>query len=261
MAGTAYEKAAALLLQARRDRRPLAALPEALRPRDAGEGYAIQAAVAAARGGIPLGWKIGNTSAAAQRIMGYPHPFFARLFADAAPASPAVLRASDHNLMLVESEFALELGTDLPAAGRPYGRQALAAAVAAVRPVCEIIDTAYADITSVGLPGVIADNGIHGMLVLGAARPGWPAAGLDRHPVACRIDGEEAGAGIGAAVLGHPLAVLEWLVDALAGQGLMLRRGDLVSTGTCAGAHSVRAGQSVVADFGTLGSVAFTVTG
>ena len=55
----AIDRAAALLLSARRDRRALDALPEDLRPADADTAYAIQDSHVAGLGGAVVGWKVG----------------------------------------------------------------------------------------------------------------------------------------------------------------------------------------------------------
>ena len=56
----ACRRAAGMLLAARRNLAPIPALPEDCRPATAAEGYRVQAALRAARGGELAGFKIGR---------------------------------------------------------------------------------------------------------------------------------------------------------------------------------------------------------
>jgi 2-keto-4-pentenoate hydratase len=69
------------------------------------------------------------------------------------------------------------------------------------------------------------------------------------------VDGTEATAGTGAAVLGHPLNVVAWLADELPRFGRQLRAGDWITTGVCTDVFQAGAPSAIVADFGTLGRV------
>ena len=64
--------------------------------------------------------------------------------------------------------------------------------------------------------------------------PTWPGSGIkDLKGVAgtLTVNGKEIGCGVSDDVLGSPLAVLAWLVRALAERGDRLRAGELVMTG------------------------------
>jgi 2-keto-4-pentenoate hydratase len=96
----------------------------------------------------------------------------------------------------------------------------------------------------------IADNGLHGALLLG--RP-QEVSGLGANPVEClrsfavelSCGGEVRETGRGSNVLGSPLAALAHLVAALAREpgSEPLRPGEIVTTGTLTAAYPVRAGE------------------
>jgi 2-keto-4-pentenoate hydratase len=65
--------------------------------------------------------------------------------------------------------------------------------------------------------------------------------------------------GKGANVLGDPRVALTWLVNELAGLGITLRAGQVVTTGTCLTPLPIEPGDEVMADFGTLGRVSATM--
>jgi len=56
-------------------------------------------------------------------------------------------------------------------------------------------------------------------------------------------------------VLGDPLLALTWLANELSGLGLTLKKGEVVTTGTCVPPIPIAPGDTVVADFGALGTV------
>jgi 2-keto-4-pentenoate hydratase len=258
----ACRRAAELLLAARRNRSPIPALPEDCRPATAAEGYGIQAALRAARGGRLAGFKIGATSQAAWTLLDTKEPFHGCLFADGVHDSPATLTAGDQNFHLIEPEFAFRLGADLPDRTAPYGRAELVQAIASLHPAIEVVTSAFgAAWTGAGLAQLIADNGVHACLVLGPATADWADLDLAAHEVVFESDGAEVGRGQGANTLGHPLNALAWLadfgalVDPVTRVSRGLRAGDLITTGLVTPFAYAEAGTTLRADYGSLGAV------
>lgn len=256
MTPEAGARAAALLLAARRDRRPIPGLPQDCRPRDLAEAYAIQEDLVAAIGGALAGFKVAATSRAAQEYLGIDSPFHGHLFEVGVFDSPARVSAGGFIFALVEPEFAFRMGTDLPARAAPYGRDEVAAAAASVHPAFEIVTCAFGEAwTRVGAPALAADNAVHGAFVLGPGRADWRGLDLAAHPVRLLRNGREAGRGTGANALGHPLDVLAWLANQGVRGGVGLATGDLVTTGVVTPFLYAEAGDDFRADFGSLGEV------
>ncbi len=255
------ERAARLLLEARRAHRPLERLPDDCQPRSVEEGYAVQDALARLDGRPVGGWKIGCTSSFAQRLMGIPQPFPGRVFAATIHASPAVIDPRDFIAIGLEPEFAFRLARDLPPRAEPYGRRDVEAAVGAFHPSCELVEMRFLHWRNVGGPSLIADNGCNGALVLGAATEAWRTVDLAAHELRLSINGKLAAEGKGAAALGHPLAALAWLANDRSRHGSGLKAGEVVTTGTCAGVHDLKRGDEAEADYGELGRVALSIKG
>ena len=260
MTPEAAGRAAAALLAARAERRPISALPEGCAPANLEEAYRIQAALielsAAGGPGDIAGFKIGATSAAARELLALDAPFYGTMLRAGILESPARVSRGAHSFCLIEPEFAVRLGRDLPARGAAYSREEAAAAVASVHPAFEVVTSAYgAAWTGAGAANLIADNGVHGCLVLGAGQADWQGLDLASHPVTFLRNGQEEGRGTGANALGHPLEALAWLAGQGAAGGRGLKAGDLVTTGVVTPFLYAEAGDELLADFGALGQV------
>jgi len=248
-------EAARLLLAVQGDRRRLAALPAALRPRTIDEGYDIQDAAARARGAPVAGWKCACTAADQQAFLAVDEPFAGRIFAPVLVDGPAELSAEAFFMRGLEGEFAFRLGADLSARDAPHDRASVMAAIASLHPAIEIVDSRFTDWLAVGAASLVADNAVNGALVLGPAVAAWDADELADHPVRMTVDGVTVGEGAGGLALGHPLDALLWLANRLARRGIGLAAGQVVTTGTCTGIHFVDAGAEAVADFADFGTV------
>ncbi|HUI17022.1 MAG TPA: fumarylacetoacetate hydrolase family protein [Alphaproteobacteria bacterium] len=256
---SAAEEAARLLLAARERRTPLAAFPEACRPRSLAAGYEVQEALERLDGRPLAGWKIGGTSARIQQALGLDRPFPGRVFAPTLYQSPARVARHEFIALALEPEFAFRMGRDLPPRAAPYARAEVAAAVASLHPACELVDTRLPEGFKSPAPCLVADNGCHAALVEAAAVADWRRLDLARQKVTFSLNGKELAAGMGADVLGHPLEALTWLANDLSRRGFGLKAGQIVTTGTCCGFHPLKAGDEAVADYGALGRVAVTV--
>ncbi len=182
--------AAALLVDARRSGRRLAALPDDVVPRDDAEAYAVQDEVMALLGATIAGWKVGAPSPTAP-------PSAAPLLADLVAPSPATFAATSESFRAVEAELALTLARDLPArSGNPYGEDEAWDAVAAVHVAIELLDSRFVDRVRMSPPALLADKLSNGGFTFG---PAIAVLALDRlagaqgEPPHQRQDGEKCG--------------------------------------------------------------------
>ena len=240
-------------------------IPQDIRPVDPLSGYAVQeelvSRLLSKKAGHIAGYKVACTNKLAQELLGVDAPFYGRLLSPFVYRSPAHLNAGNFCMRVIEAEFAFKLADDLPRAGAPYDADRVAAAVLAVMPAIEIVDTRYTDWTQVAVPSLIADNGCNGGWVQGPSCTDWQQFDLKTHPVDLIVNGEPKLKGFGSAVLGHPLNSLTWLANTLCEQGKFLRAGDLVSTGVCTDIYLAEPGDVLMADFGELGTVELTFSG
>jgi 2-keto-4-pentenoate hydratase len=251
--------AARILLDHWQQHTRLDALPDTCRPATRAEGYAVQAQVASLSGSPVAGWKIAATSAAGQRHINVDGPLAGRLLAARQLPAESRISLDGHLMRVAEAEFAFHLAGSLPPRPAAYERDEVLAAVGGMSPAIEVPDSRYTDFTKAGAAQLIADTACSCWFVIGPqAAPAWRDVDLVTHRVSAHRNGESAGDGSGANVLGDPLTALTWIANELCSIGEGLRQGDVVMTGTCVTPVRVNPGDRVTLDFGTFGQVNVT---
>ncbi len=250
--------ASQLLLDARVKRERMIDLPEGVRPANQRQAYQCQERLIdrllGHYSGETAGYKIACTNALAQELLRSPEPFYGRLLSAFFATSPARFRAEDFFMRVIEAEFGFQFARDLPPATAPLTNQQIADALAGVLPSVEIVDSRYVTWTNVGVPSLIADNAVHGAWVRGALIADWKHLNLAAQAVNLFVNGKLVESGNGAAVMGHPLNALQWLVHRLHAQGITLKAGEYVTTGVTTNIYMAQKGEHVMADFGVVGT-------
>ncbi len=255
------DDAARLLWACRQSGTVIVALPDAIRPRDAIDGHAIQAALPAVADRPVVGWKIAATSAAGQAHIHVSGPLPGRILDTFVHPMGATLSLAGNRMRVVEPEFAFRMGTTLPPRSTPYAADEVLAAVTSLHPAFEVPDSRFADFGRAGMAQLIADDACCGRFAFGPAAPAaWRTADLAAHRVHATVCGADGGArytrgGEGRALLGDPLIALTWLTNELSSLGVGLRAGDWASCGTCMVPLEIQPGDRVVADYGTFGRI------
>jgi 2-keto-4-pentenoate hydratase len=243
--------AADLLLAARADpANPLPDFPEALRPADRAEAYAIQRLVAATFGAIG-GWKVGPYS-------GVMEPTCSPLPASVVVASPARF-VSTLRQNFIEAEVSFTIGRDLPPRATPYAREEIVAALATAHPTIELVQSRFDDIDAAQPLSVLADNQSHYALVVGPGRTDWRGLDFDAETVEQYVDGH-----LNQTHRGNPAGDMIRLVQWLANTGAVwaggLKAGQVVTCGSWTGKTLVGAQADVRVHFPSLGEAHATYT-
>jgi 2-keto-4-pentenoate hydratase len=196
------------------------------------DAYRVQDAYIAAiiAGDGTAGYKIGLTSLRMQKMCGINQPIRGTVFARRVFATGAHLSRSDYHHLGLEFEICVRLGRDLVSNGEPFTPERAGSAVDAVAAAIELVDDRHADYSVLHCETLVADNSWNAGIVVGAFRP--PPSGLAEVEGIAYQDGMEIARGRGADVLGHPFVPLAWLANHLAAAGRILRKGDVVMTGS-----------------------------
>lgn len=222
------------------------------------QAYAVQKASVARRlasGERMAGIKMGFTSRAKMVQMGVADMIFGRLTDRMLVEDGGAIDLRSYVHPRVEPEIAFLLRT--PLAGRVSPLQALAA-VEAIAPAMEIIDSRYRDF-KFSLEDVVADNASSSGFVVGP----WhrPDVDFSNLGMILAFDGQPVQIGTSAAILGHPLRALCAAARMVSAAGERLEAGWVVMAGAATAAEALRAGIHVEAEVQTLGRVAFSVAG
>ncbi len=223
---------------------PAASLPVA----DEAQGYAVQDALIA-RLGPAAGWKVGAPDDASE-------PNGAPLPTSCVLASGARLGRNVASVRGIELEVAVRLRADLRPGGRLLAREEIAAAIEAVMPAIELVDSRLVETRAAPAPARLADLQSHGALVLGAPAALDPLS-LDFTRLHTRLwfDGELKVDTTGGHTAPDVWRLLAWLARHAEARGLPLRAGQVVTTGSCTGLLVAGPGARVEGEITGLGRV------
>ncbi len=247
----------AAFAEARRNEAALAELPEP-QPPDFDRAFRLQDEVSRALGWRQIGWKIGCTSARAQKALNAKGPFPGTMFANRLFRPGDLVPTVAANRRVVEPEVAFTMARALPPRGRDYGTAEVLAAVASVHAAIEIVNPRTPRGFADPVPWFIVDGGLNDSIVLGA--PERPEAIADFATLRAEVEanGKPMGKGVGGNALGGGHLALAWLANHLCAMGAGLGEGDIVTTGVITEFFSAAPGDRIEARFEGLGPVAFS---
>lgn len=225
------------------------------------DAYAVQAAYVAlrhAQGRKTIGWKIGLTSKAMQYALNIATPDSGVLLDDMAFEDGATIPADRFIQPRIEAELAFVLKS--PLKGPSVSVLDVMNATDYVVPALEILDTRILRVDPASgktrtIVDTISDNAANAGIVTGgrAVRPDavdlrWAGAIVMRN-----AEVEETG--LGAGVLNQPARGIAWLANRLAAYGQQIEAGQIVLSGSFIRPVEARHGDTILADFGPLGTV------
>jgi len=238
------DKAASLLIHARRAREPLDRLPADCRPSTLDDALRIQAASVAAMRERVAGWKVG---AFIDGQLSYGVLLGSRIV-----HSGGRVDARDMPLLGMEAEIGFRFLRDLPPRAAAYSYDDVAEAVVAF-PAIEIVATRYRDYKGTPVIERTADCMSNGAYVVGPDQRGWRSSDLSTLHVRLTFGDEVIVERDGGHPTVDPLKPAVDLVDVLrAGPGV--RAGQLMTTGTYTGLNFATPGLRIRAAFDGFGT-------
>lgn len=223
------------------------------------DSYAISSMLAdhwVSKGARIIGHKVGLTSKAMQASSKIDEPDYGYIFDDLLIENGAKVPFENYCVPRVEPELTFVLKEPLKGPG--VGLVDVLKATEYVVPSIEIIDARVTEPRKIF--DTVADNGAAAGLILGGRpmRPDdvdlrWVGAIFHRNS-----DIEETG--IAAGVLGHPAMAIAWLANKLAPFGTTLEPGHMMLSGSFTRPVWAAKGDTLLADFGPLGTVSVQFT-
>jgi len=187
-------------------------------------------ALLGARQGASSGYKIGLTSKSMQEMCSIDQPICGTVFADGVNDTGQTIALSEKGRTGMEFEIAVRMGSDLGGPGQTVQLDDVAQAVDGVAAAFEMIDDRNADYGSLEVLSLVADNSWSAGCVVGSfVTPPEDLAGVLG---VVELNGEVVDQGHGREALGHPYEPVRWLANHLAVRGGVLRKGDIVLTGS-----------------------------
>jgi len=227
---------------------------------DMDDAYKVQSALVErkiAAGRSVIGWKIGLTSKAMQYALGIDIPDSGVLFDDMDFAHDSIVPKGRFIQPRIEAEIAFMTSAALEG---EVTREEVLAATRFVAPAIEILDTRILRVDpSTGkarnVCDTISDNAANGGIVLGDKRHGPEDFDLRWVGSIVARDGVVEETGLGAGVLGDPVAGIVWLVRRLAEYGQRIEPDQIVLAGSFIRPVECPPGTRIDADFGPFGNV------
>jgi 2-keto-4-pentenoate hydratase len=247
---TIDDAAATELARRRREGRRGPRLDPAIRPITLSEALALQHRVAMRLGTIG-GWKCSLPNAERTTV--------APLFAHAIHRGAHATVFSRGSSAQIEPEIAFVLKHDLGPRTRAYEEPEVVAAIGEAHLVLELLGNRYDDPAGIPFPEILADGANNEGLVVGPVLEDALARTLDGFPVAVTGVGGFHMEKQGRHPDGHPLRPLVWLANFMRERGERLRAGQIVTTGSYAGAVDVPLATPLTVTFGDFGRMQVTL--
>jgi 2-oxo-hept-3-ene-1,7-dioate hydratase len=249
------KKAADILMAAEKERRQAPQLTKTWPELTMEDAYAISTEVAnrkIAAGAKLIGHKVGLTSKAMQRSSQIDEPDYGHLLDSMMIADGAKVPHENFCLPRVEVELAFILGKRLKGPG--VGLPDVLRATEYVVPAIEIVDARLQDPRKIF--DTVSDNGAAAGIVIGGRPVGPMDVDLRWVGGIMYRNSEIEETGVAAGVLGHPALGVAWLANKLGQHDVALEPGHIVLAGSFTRVVFAKKGDTLHADFGTLGGIA-----
>jgi 2-keto-4-pentenoate hydratase len=236
------QRSAAWLAEYRRRGEAAPLLPAELRPTSLSEAFAIQQWLFIELDWPVVGWKAGLPA---------PDKWVLAPIANLQQGELCLFEQQSEQYS-IEPELAFRLATDLPARNEPYSEVEIKAAIAATHLALELIIRPYKADAGAEFFDQLAAGLFNQGLYIGPALP------LDCFPQEFELLVQHSGEQrqFAAQHPNHdPLSPLYWLVNHLSSQGIGLKQGEWVITGSYAGVVQVPSDTELKLQFGSFGHI------
>jgi 2-keto-4-pentenoate hydratase len=242
------ERAAHILVQARRDMKPLTGLPDELKPTSIESAHAIQDEVSRQLGKLIAGFKAMAPASG--------DPTRGIIYGGTIHSSPYKLPAATVPQCGVEGEVAFIFRRDLAYRAKPYTRNEVAAVVDACAAI-EVVHSRFGQKAPVSNLEKLADSISNGALIHSVPTSDWRELQLGKLKVTLSVNGKSRLDQVGGHPTGDPLGIVVVLANIWREKG-GVRAGQFVTCGSFTGLKFLKPGDVCAVRFEGLGSAEVT---
>ena len=253
-------KAASILFQNKLNGRGINSLPPNCTPQNNEEAYQIQNELKilclSLKDNVSIGKKVGCTNRIAQEQIKVYEPFYGELYSKFSSANDCTLKSNNFYKPHAEPEISFRLKEDVNVAKAPFAIHNVDELFDGLLPSIEIVDFRFnKELKDIGIHNLISSNGASEHWVYGENIYPINKINLENHIVSIYADTLLIDEGNTNKVLENPLNSALWVINHLAFKGEPLLKGQYISTGTCTKAIQIKPGNTIKADFGSIGCV------
>ena len=208
-------------------------------------------------GEVVRGHKVALTTQAARAHLGVDEPCYGHILDTRVYSNGAEVPLAELVDPHCEAEIAFMLGEDLKGPGVTTAQ--VMAAVRGVLPAIELVDLKVQG-DGIRAADVIAHQALHGGVIIGSRLIDLAGIDLQYEGVTVEYNGQLAGTGTGAEVMGNPINPIVWLANKMAELDDYLKAGEIIISGSIVIPVRVKAGDHINITFTRLGSVGATFT-
>lgn len=226
------------------------------------DAYAIQFACTrlAPKDDPVIGYKIGATTSEVLTLLNLDEPFYGamhqshlhELQGERASTLPLFVQHEPR----IEAEIVVCLKSDLVRTNTDLSIDDVSASIDWVAPGLEIVAARMK--APDGKRGLfaVADFGANQHMLIGPKHKDWQAIDLSAHAISIAVGNQTPVEGhSGMSIFGNPIHFVSWFLNHPSRHGEVLKAGSVISCGTCTGALPLADGDSVIANFGSLGTL------
>lgn len=206
----------------------LRSLPQELSPATTDEAYQIQDTSVLRRNDQVAGWKIGLSSAAALEKLQLDEPIVGSVLASTVYGENETCEPTTVNKPILEAEFAYRFSVDVGPGDHPADIEKM---VDSAFVSLEIADSRFTQKCSIA--DIIADNSNASAFIVGPDVETWRNVPLSQMPVKLTVNGSTVDPLEGKERC-DPDAILRWFLTRISERGLLIRKGQFVTTGAAA---------------------------
>jgi 2-keto-4-pentenoate hydratase len=246
-----------LMLNARRENKPIPTLSSRYPELDEETAYGVQRAYNLKRlvGDNIAGFKAGLTGGESQKKFGVDSPVAGALFVSGKKAGSPTINRSELRMPMIETEIGFVVDKTII---RPLrSESAFYDNIKAVVPVIELPEMGFEDIRKIKVEDIIASNVGAAQFIIGDEKE-LKNLNLNGVTVTLSLNGQVINRGKGSDALGDQIEAALWLIDRIVNEGWKIEPGHILITGVLGKMVPAKQGK-YVADYRRLGKINFQI--